>query len=156
MRSNARGLSMMARGSGSINRPDTEAQDQPSPDHHFRLATRGRSIQKGQKRHEQTRQIEALFDHLAGAGKKCRRHSTGSLDIVKVSAHRQCPARRRQASRTPATTQPMSVGQSLRTPRRNYPSQLYTHAEPELRVPVVRQVLIAWPTWAVCTAYAVV
>ena len=47
MRSNARGLSMMARSSGSINRPDTEAQDQPSPNHHFRLATRGRSIQMG-------------------------------------------------------------------------------------------------------------
>ena len=39
---------MMARSlKGSINRPDTEAQDQPSPNHHFRLATRGRSIQKG-------------------------------------------------------------------------------------------------------------
>jgi hypothetical protein len=35
---------------GSINRPDTEAQDQPSPNHHFRLATRGRSIQMGHKR----------------------------------------------------------------------------------------------------------
>ena len=34
----------------SINRPDTEAQDQPSPNHHFRLATRGRSIQMGQQR----------------------------------------------------------------------------------------------------------
>ena len=32
---------------GSINRPDTEALDQPSPNHHFRLATRGRSIQLG-------------------------------------------------------------------------------------------------------------
>jgi hypothetical protein len=32
---------------GSINRPDTEALDQPSPTHHFRLATHGRSIQKG-------------------------------------------------------------------------------------------------------------
>ena len=42
---------MMARSlEGSINRPDTEAQDQPSPNHHFRLATRGRSIQKGQTR----------------------------------------------------------------------------------------------------------
>ena len=42
-------ISMMARSlKGSINRPDTEAQDQPSPNHHFRLATRGRSIQKGQ------------------------------------------------------------------------------------------------------------
>ena len=41
---------MMARSlKGSINRPDTEAQDQPSPNHHFRLATRGRSIQMGQK-----------------------------------------------------------------------------------------------------------
>ena len=40
---------MMARSlKGSINRPDTEAQDQPSPNHHFRLATRGRSIQMGQ------------------------------------------------------------------------------------------------------------
>ena len=39
---------MMARSlKGSINRPDTEAQDQPSPNHHFRLATRGRSIQMG-------------------------------------------------------------------------------------------------------------
>jgi len=34
---------------GSINRPDTEAQDQHSPNYHFRLATRGRSIQMGQK-----------------------------------------------------------------------------------------------------------
>ena len=41
---------MMARSlKGSNNRPDTEAQDQPSPNHHFRLATRGRSIQKGQQ-----------------------------------------------------------------------------------------------------------
>src|SRR5271165_5866828 len=31
----------------SINGPDTEAQDQPSSNQHFRLATRGRSIQKG-------------------------------------------------------------------------------------------------------------
>jgi hypothetical protein len=40
---------MMARSSDSINRPDTEAQDQLSPNHHFRLATRGRSIQMGQQ-----------------------------------------------------------------------------------------------------------
>jgi hypothetical protein len=30
----------------SIQGPDTEAQDQPSPDHHIQLATHGRSIQK--------------------------------------------------------------------------------------------------------------
>src|SRR5262249_50916581 len=29
----------------SIQGPDTEAQDQPSPDHHSQLATHGRSIQ---------------------------------------------------------------------------------------------------------------
>ena len=34
---------------GSVHRPDTEAHDQPSPNHHFRLATRGRSIQMGQE-----------------------------------------------------------------------------------------------------------
>src|SRR5262249_16444907 len=33
-------ISMMVQG------PDTEAQDQPSPDHHIQLATHGRSIQK--------------------------------------------------------------------------------------------------------------
>jgi hypothetical protein len=32
----------------SIQGPDTEAQDQPSPDHHIQLATHGRSIQKCQ------------------------------------------------------------------------------------------------------------
>src|SRR4029077_8658839 len=31
----------------SVQGPDTEAQDPRPPDHHFRLATRGRSIQKG-------------------------------------------------------------------------------------------------------------
>jgi hypothetical protein len=42
---------MMARGlKGSINRPDTDAQDQPSSNPYFRLATRGRPIQMGQKR----------------------------------------------------------------------------------------------------------
>src|ERR1700730_12991988 len=30
----------------SVQGPDTEAQDQSSPDHHIRLATHGRSIQK--------------------------------------------------------------------------------------------------------------
>src|SRR5215471_7241618 len=33
----------------SIQGPDTEAQDQPSPDHHIQLATHGRSIQKCQE-----------------------------------------------------------------------------------------------------------
>jgi hypothetical protein len=53
---------MMARSSGSINGPDTEAQDQLSPNHHFRLATRGRSIQMGQKmgRPESQRQIARI------------------------------------------------------------------------------------------------
>jgi hypothetical protein len=31
----------------SVQGPDTEAQDLSPPDHHFRLATRGRSIQMG-------------------------------------------------------------------------------------------------------------
>src|ERR1043166_4323134 len=48
MRSNARGLSMMARNTKrSVQGPDTEAQDLSPPDYHFRLATRGRPIQKG-------------------------------------------------------------------------------------------------------------
>jgi hypothetical protein len=39
-------ISMMARSrKRSIQGPDTEAQDQPSPDHHIQLATHGRSIQ---------------------------------------------------------------------------------------------------------------
>ena len=47
---------MMARSlKAPINRPDTEAQDQPSLNHRFRLATRGRSIQSG---HKQTRAFE--------------------------------------------------------------------------------------------------
>src|SRR6516164_10195961 len=49
MRSSARGLSMMARNTNVPSGPDTEAQDQSSPDRHFRLATRGRSIQMGQR-----------------------------------------------------------------------------------------------------------
>jgi len=47
MRSSARGLSMMAKEHKRSFGPDTEAQDQSSPDRHFRLATRGRSIQMG-------------------------------------------------------------------------------------------------------------
>src|SRR3974390_868864 len=39
---------MMARNKRSIQGPDTEAQDPRPPDRHFRLATRGRSIQMGQ------------------------------------------------------------------------------------------------------------
>jgi hypothetical protein len=35
----------------SVQGPDTEAQDLSPPNHHFPLATRGRSIQKCQKRH---------------------------------------------------------------------------------------------------------
>src|SRR6266481_5093850 len=34
----------------SVQGPDTEAQDQSSPDHHIRLATHGRSIQRCQYR----------------------------------------------------------------------------------------------------------
>ena len=45
----------------SIQGPDTEAQDQPSPDHHFQLATHGRSIQKCQEQKFALQQI-FLFD----------------------------------------------------------------------------------------------
>ena len=46
---------------GSINRPDTEAQDQPSPNHYFRLATRGRSIQMGHSDILQRAKTASLF-----------------------------------------------------------------------------------------------
>jgi hypothetical protein len=43
-------ISMMAKEhKRSVQGPDTEAQDPRPPDHHFRLATRGRSIQKDQQ-----------------------------------------------------------------------------------------------------------
>ena len=50
MRSSARGYPWWPGTQRSVQGPDTDAQDQLSPDRHFRLATRGRSIQMGQIR----------------------------------------------------------------------------------------------------------
>ena len=64
---------MVARSSGSINRPDTEAQDQPSPNHHFRLATRGRSTRLGQDGIHAVQQNPS-FDYLVGKLLQVQRH----------------------------------------------------------------------------------
>src|ERR1700750_1062389 len=50
----------------SVQGPDTEAQDLSPPNRHFRLATRGRSIQTCQKLTRAVRQNPRLFDHLVG------------------------------------------------------------------------------------------
>jgi hypothetical protein len=61
----------------SVQGPDTEAQDLSPPNHHFLLATRGRSIQKCQKLScaDAANDVAAarLFDHLVGAGEQGRR-----------------------------------------------------------------------------------
>jgi DNA end-binding protein Ku len=51
---------MMARNKRSTYGPDTEAQDLSPPDLHFRLATRGRSIQKGQYLQVEEEELEAI------------------------------------------------------------------------------------------------
>jgi hypothetical protein len=57
----------------SVQGPDTEAQDLSPPNHHFPLATRGRSIQKCQKATFALQQI-FLFDDPLGDGKQFTRH----------------------------------------------------------------------------------
>src|SRR6516164_5141101 len=64
MRSSARGYPWWPGTQRSVQGPDTDAQDQLSPDRHFRLATRGRSIQTGQQRKSES------FDHLVGGGEE--------------------------------------------------------------------------------------
>src|SRR5215475_13167712 len=49
MRSDARGFHDGQEHKRSVQGPDTEAQDLSPPNHHFPLATRGRSIQKCHK-----------------------------------------------------------------------------------------------------------
>src|ERR1700693_4348037 len=67
-------ISMMARSTnGSVQGPDTEAQDQSSPDHQIQLATHGRSIQKCHVG-LMHRSNCVLFDQLVGAGEKRIRH----------------------------------------------------------------------------------
>src|SRR5262249_37873298 len=53
----------------SIQGPDTEAQDQPSPDHHIQLATHGRSIQSA----------------TIGVAKQALRHGFVEVDARNVS-----------------------------------------------------------------------
>src|SRR6516225_3636155 len=64
MRSSARGYPWWPGTQRSVQGPDTDAQDQLSPDRHFRLATRGRSIQMGQKRKYELR-VRKLLAELA-------------------------------------------------------------------------------------------
>src|SRR5262250_1272585 len=52
----------------SVQGPDTEAQDLSPPNHHFPLATRGRSIQKCQQP-----TFSALFNHLIGTREHARK-----------------------------------------------------------------------------------
>jgi hypothetical protein len=57
----------------SVQGPDTEAQDLSPPNHHFPLATRGRSIQKCQEGTYAVQQRTQLFDHLVGEQQQCFR-----------------------------------------------------------------------------------
>ncbi len=58
--------------SGSVRRPDTEAQDQLPQINHFRLATRGRSIQTGQTRTSEGRLTLPITKVRQGGGKQGR------------------------------------------------------------------------------------
>jgi hypothetical protein len=81
MRSSARGLSMMAKEHKRSFGPDTEAQDQSSPDRHFRLATRGRSIQMGHNRTHAQPQSRSSVPSSAPEG-------SGSASATKVDEYR--------------------------------------------------------------------
>ena len=67
-------LAAIARAARSVLFGCRTDRDQLSPNHHFRLATRGRSIQMGEKRTHAPQQNVSLFDHFVGDRKDSRRN----------------------------------------------------------------------------------
>jgi hypothetical protein len=67
--------------------PDTDAQDQPPPFFHIRLATHGRSIQMGQSRHFDDVPVTSAFPPIATKERTSRDVSNvPGADIVEATA----------------------------------------------------------------------